>query len=445
MTVANPNSYFFKAREFWANKGRPKSMFDDAGAFGKTLSKGVDARWQGKGIAQLAVEYNEGGNAGADFSAAILYSGDDEGEQFQIPIAELWSMFQANWDLLELMKQPGWGLDNQAAQVTKQMRRMKAWMKSLSYTVWGDGTARLARGDGAYDPAVGLVATLKNRNTANRFNRNDIVVFVDGLTTRPGQLKVSSVNRETGQITFTSVDGSPITNISDANGIPGATNNDWLAKAVDRAAVTTGRIMLGFYSWVPKLYADAVTTFLGVGRDKDVERLAGKRIRLTGSETPWTVVQKIANRASKEGIPINMICIPDHLWDQFENEYRGYLAVDPPWMTTGGDARKLTFGISGIKYMRPGREEPIMITSDIYLNDPDATEADDYTFVGLRMEDWNMITTPTGVDWWDMTGTGKLQQIVGSQQVLGVYGCKGNVKTEHPGHNIVAGPTVTVS
>lgn len=445
MTVATPASYAFMAREFWANKGTPESVFDDAGAFAMRLKKGITTNWQGDGIAKLAVEYNLGGNAGADFSTAITYSGDDEGDQFQIPLGELWSIWQGNWRLMELMKQPGWGLANQPAVVRKQMRRMKSWMKSLSYTVWGDRTGRIARGDGVYNPAAGLTATLLNRNTANRFDKGDIVVFVNGNVTRPGQLKVAAgPNRETGQITFTTVDGTPITNITDANGIPGATNNDYIAKAVDRAAITTGNIMLGLFSWNPVLYADAATTFLGVDRTQDVERLAGKRIRLTGAETPFKVVQKIANRAKKENIPVDTICVPDHLWDEFEDELKGYVSGEPQWITRSGDPSKLTYGITGVKYMRPGRAEPIMVTSDIYLNDPDSTEANDKTFVGYREKDWNLITTPTGVNWWDPTGNGKLQQIVGSQQVMAVYGTMGNVKTEHPGHTIIASPNATV-
>lgn len=443
MTVANVQSYAFMAREYWANKGTPASIFDEAGAFAMRLRKGMVATWQGDGIAKLAVEYNLGGNAGADFSTAITHSGDDEGEQFQIPIAELWAIWQGNWTLLELMKQPGWGLANESAIVRKQKRRMQAWMKSLSYTVWGDQTGRIARGDGAYSVA-GLTAKLKNRNTARRFDKNDVVVFVNGNTTRPGLLKVAAgPNRETGELTFTSVDGSPITAITDA--ITGATNNDWIAKAVDRAAITTGKNMLGLFSWAPVKYADAATTFLGVDRTRDVERLAGKRIRLTGTETPLKVVQKMANRAKAENIPIDTICVPDHLWDQFEDELKGYTSGEPQWITREGDPKILTYGVSGVKYMRPGREQPIMVTSDIYLNDPDSTEDNDRTFVGYREMDWNLITGPTGIAWWDPAGNGKLTQIAGSQQVLAVFGCMGNVKTENPGAVMIASPNATTN
>lgn len=437
MAVANLQDYFGQIREFWAVE-KPAEMFDRAGPWGKMIRKDGKATWIGKGEAQLPEKHIQGGGAGADFTAAFAHAAYDAYAQFKPTMAELWSILQLTWRDIELGSQPGYALSKQTHQLERQAGRMESWMHAFSYTIWGDGTGRIAKGDGGGWIGT-LVARVMNRMSLLCFDKGDIVQFINGNTTRPGLLKVEGYNREAQTLTFTSVDGSPIAAITDA--IPGATSSDYLAKAVDRAAINTGNIFDGFFTWCPRTHTEAITTLYGVDRSELPEKLAGKRIALPAGTAPLEAVREMIERAETEGIPIDTIVIPRPLWNVFERQYESHV-VSKDWMEVPGDGTKLTFGVTGLKWNTTELPGPVMITSDKYLTDHAVATEDDETYVGMKRNNWQLVTGPTGVDWWTMGSSSKLQGIVGSQQVVGCFGTMGNVMPGETFSNMVAGRNV---
>lgn len=434
MSVDSIASYLYKVNEFWARNGAPVEMFTEAGAFAKMIRKDLKATWGGDEVAKLPVDYVLGGNAGASYAQAVTFAAGDTGAQFQVPLAELWAIMKLDWKFLELTKQPGFLRDNATGEARKQARKMRLWMKALSYTLWGDGSGKIAKGDGSYSVG-GSTITLLNRRCAKRFDKGDVIQLIDASTgtVRPGTLTLSAnPKREAGQLTTS----------ANVNTIVGAVNTDYIAKAVDVAAASS--IMQGVFAWCPIKHATAITSFNGVTRSDDPEALAGWRIPLSGSETPWQVCNLIAEVATEYGIPIDKILIPNHEWKTFENEYKAHY-TDIRTGKTATSRSRFTMGVSGFVHEFPELGE-VMITSDVFLNDIDAgSDEEDRLYVATRESDWGIITTPSGVGWVDQTGNGKLQQIAGSQTVLGSFGCFGNLKTDAPGHTIIASPRATNS
>lgn len=175
-----------------------------------------------------------------------------------------------------------------------------ALKESMGRTVWGTGSGLLGQ-IASTGGISSTTITLQNIADVVKFEPGMVLAVSDvttGGSVRSGTVTVSKVNRSTGVITCTG-------NVT--AGIAAAVNGDYLFANGDYDSLPTG-----VAGWIPTSDPSA-TTFFGVDRTADPQRLAGLRFDGTGMDLveAW---KKFAYRLQREGAnPTHGFTNPDDL------------------------------------------------------------------------------------------------------------------------------------
>ena len=449
--MANLNDLVYRLKEFWSEKGIPLSMWDNTGTFCQMVTKKV-GDWKGKTVAQVPVKSRINGNTGPNYATQFINAATQSpsgGENFQIPKKNHWSLMRLDGDILDFAS-PGGVVGNESGVQSLGADTASALMRAQSYLYWGSGDGRIAKGDGAFSVA-GQVIKFLNKNCVNRFEEDDVLVFVDpaapnnanGMPTPRAfagapndSLIVTAVDDNAGTVTVDKV-------ISTA--IPTATNADYISK--DSFFGEVSGIIDGVFSWLPLTTTQSIQDFGGVVRSKRPARLSGRRVALTGNETPYDIVGKLAAEMAKArggssatpGDDIVMIVPADEIAELIAESSRQSFQLTPAMAS--GSPKNLTFGHSYYDVMLPGIGKA-RIVWDQMLCDPDVTAKQDRTYAMLNMRDWYVQMSNMGLSWRNFQGgaggTAFVKQVVGSDEFYADFGMKGNLICRNIGKQVVA-------
>lgn len=430
------NDYIFELHEHWQSDGPPRETFLSAGQFYKELPK-PRTNWAGTGIAKNPQRTKLSGNGGPNFTKVRTASTPSGGVQYQQPIGEHFEVLQVDNKFIELTSDASYLESGMEGLLDEMEQKVTAFNNQLSYIVWGDGRGGVGKGNGAYTIS-GNVITLLNKNSARCFQVGDVLRFAitatyDGTAlgtvsaVRTGSVTVTKVNQTAGTLTVAESD------ISAA--ISGATNADWIVKDVYTAA--TNPLMAGVFTWLARTNTLANGTLYGVDRSVYPELMAGRRINLTGSETPWTIVSRIMQEARNAGAPIDRIHVPTSeipaLMDEMASRGIVYQTVD----VGEDDPARLRIMVTGTQVGWGGVRAVIM--DDPYLIDHSVSDTNDKQYVGLVSSDWTLDTAMSGIGWKDYSKAGTfLTRDPATQTQQAEYGCYGNLACLNNGHQVIA-------
>ena len=444
MAITNLQDFAYQLREVWARRGPPKSVMEELGEFCKMLKKMPSRAWAGQSTARLPVDTQRDGNIGPNYANTYANHVAETGQQYLVPAREFWTTVQLNWEILHFGTANALHGTAETAEQRQFVRKALSFWKALSYYCLGDGTNRISKGDGQYDVA-GTTIQLLNINTVNRFEVEDQLILIDENATVPTNgrptprafaanqsLKITEINRATGTLTVE-------TAISTA--VPTAVNTDYVGKLVD-SGVDRGAID-GTFRWSPITNTEAVQPFAGVNRAQDPTRLSRRAFKVEPGMSPWEICTRIMVEAFKTGKPVDTIYITSNELTAMSAEMKSILAsAQVRTVTTPTDLNTLRMGVSALEVQMVGLP-PAKIVADRYLADINTTAARDRTYFGVYQEDWQLLTSPLGINWQIAgAGQGGLIQVPGAQTLFSNYGGYGNLIAAAPGNNVVASPRV---
>lgn len=438
MAVTTITNRLFEAMELWNRRGVPIEVWQGTGPFWRMIEKNMEPDWYGPGIMQVPLNVSFDGNIGSAYQRVFANHQPVTGYQFLVPVRETWTTVQMDWKFLALTKSEKALVSAMTGKQNEMLAKVKAYMKHMSYTAWGDGTGRISKGDGLYSVA-GNTITLLNRASVHRFEKGDVLVLIDVAavvpsggqpTPRAGTVTVAAVNRATGQLQLTG-------NVT--AGIATAVNTDYIGKKVDFPDggddASSGPID-GYFRYVPITNTEAISALFGVTRSDDVQRLSGDRLVLSGTESPWQIVTSIARRAKENDAPISHIFVPSHEIEELSAEMSSRLEVST--VAPEGRVSSLTMGYKAMKVLIPGMDREVEIIADKYMCDINLTEQNDRTYVGMTLPHIRVPGAAGGYGWANYSGEGTLNQTVGRQIVSGSYGAFSNLVHDAPGHDVIA-------
>lgn len=448
MAVNPLNQYLFMTNESWLTKGVPRWVLEKAGPAFRALQKAVSTNWTGDFTGKNPVRSQLEGNGGPAYSRVLANAVGDSGQQFDQPISEHWVIAQLTTKFLSLLKsrdalQSGMtGLDD------KLFAAAEAWARSMSALQFGDGRGALACGNGAYNVAGNQIIFLNEKSTIN-FQVGQVLRLVARATydaanpapttmpaARTGSVRVSKRLRNGVEIVNTTT-GAATTVVAE---IPAAVNTDVITlDSFYPAAADVGvsPLYAGFLAYLADSETQAVKTLYGVDRSIDPEYLAGRRVGLTGSESPYDICAAILQEAVSSGSEIDCIYVPasqvKELIDEFAS--RQMLTTDVKVGLDNPQNFMMGFEAAGIKFDRLR----CAIVADPFNVDPFVTVANDKRYIGVKMADWTLETAEDGVSWKDYEGNGTyLKRDPNSQVSVAEYGMYGALVCHDTGHQIIA-------
>jgi hypothetical protein len=170
---------------------------------------------------------------------------------------------------------------------------MDAMKRNMGYEPYLNGGGAIGQISAASNVATATI-TLANINDIVKYEKNQPLVsaLLDGTgatVVKPGQVTVSSVDRDLGTITVTAASWN------DPAGIPTVLAGDFLFTAGD-----PGLGIKGFEAWIPATAPVGGDSFFGLDRSVDAVRLAGSRLDLR-TLGPEEQVQKMCQVSVRNG------------------------------------------------------------------------------------------------------------------------------------------------
>lgn len=233
----------------------------------------------------------EGTHGSADLSKARTNAGVTPFATFKYTRKRDYTVFYLD---LEAMKASA---NNKGALASTVKTSMKGALNGCANTtlhqLWGNGGG--ARGRVSAGSTVGSV-------TISLDSKADIVHFGKGMVlqaspddgtggagVRPGTITVLKINRQLGTL-------EAAANWNDAANIPALAVGDYLFRDGDYNMAING-----VFAHCPPTEALAATSFLGVDRSQDTERLAGLRVDATGADTIDALIEAAAQHETAGG------------------------------------------------------------------------------------------------------------------------------------------------
>lgn len=226
----------------------------------------------------------------------------DEYERFSVSRRTVYGIGTVSGELIRATKSKRGTVIGQALQTSRDnnMENLKLFMR---HSLWNNGGGALGRVKSG--SISGSTLQLTSVDDTLWFYRGMKIVFSSGDGTS-GSVKataftVSSVDRETGVITFTgSVAGG---------GGDDPANNDYAFRKG-----TFNKSFHGIPAWVPRTKTLAATTFLGVDRSQDVELLAGLRHETAKGSTVMECLMLALQRCFRSRIEPDIIALNPYDW-----------------------------------------------------------------------------------------------------------------------------------
>lgn len=437
--------YFNVTNETWAKKGPPKEAWANTGKLGKSIEK--DMSWQGDVTAKQPIWSGLSGMAGSNYAEAYANAVPATNEQYQFPMRVLKIVVRFKERLLAALRNGTATREMIAAYKREMQNAMSSLLRVLSYQVWGDGTGRIAKGDGGGWIATNVI-TLLNRKDALKFEKGDRLVFVDQGAAVPsgGQptprafaaapnsfLQVTKVDRKNGTLT---------TDKAVTTAIPTAVSTDFISKTVffdDEYG-----ILDGIFRVIARKDSDVGTVF-NVDQTTDPTRLAGSRVLTTIGESPYDVIGNMLETAADLIDPDS----PDAKWCIYtptsvlkrlvaEMKANGIIYRD---VNVASDRGKLIMGYKETVAQWPDFGE-IAFKADKFFTDPTVSADQDETYLFLNERNLKIFMTPDGIGYKKFEdGGGFLKQIPGLQEYYAQCGFWGQQILDGFNEWIVASPT----
>lgn len=448
--MSNLDDLFYETHQEWQTDGPPKNAMLQGGKLFRIFEKSVRQTWSGGTnssgdvVGLVPVRSRRNGNQGPAYSKVYANTSGYGGVQFQQSLSEQWEILRIRAKFLEVLASPGALESNMDGLMDDMEQAVAAWVNSMSYLLTGDGKGAFGCGDGAYTIS-GNVIQLLNVNSARGFEEGDVLRLVARATydtavrgarpaARTGTVTLLSVNEDTGELTTVEAD------ISAA--ISGAVNTDVISKDSYYPDSTddpdAGPNMAGIFTWLARTETEANQTIYGVDCSVRPTRLAGRRINLTGAESPGEIVAEILEQAVNAGAPIDLISVPSSQISKLIQELasRNMLIRD---VTIGEDRpQNLMMGVTsaGVQW---GDIKAAIMADPCQINHLVSAE-NDIGYAGLVTNDWGLTTTDSGISWKDWAKNGTfLRQQAGTQGLEAAYGTFGAFRCENTGNQIYAG------
>ena len=365
MAAANASTYDPVIREIWPNDEIVEETYDVNQTIYGLISK--DTTFKEK-VRHVPISYGMTGGASASFAAAKANKQPSVLAEFKITPVKYYSLFSIDRSTLERTK------DNKAALVSALDREPKMaiqrWARSTGIYLAGDGTGVLAQGSAINSATI----TLANAKTIKFFEQGitcELSATADGTGIKFSQqpLRVASVDREAGTVTFT----VPVT-----TAVPTAAATDYIYIAGDAGAVVTG-----VYGFVPTT-APGSTLFFGLDRSKDPQRLGGWRVKCGGLSPRASAMKMAAVLHENQGKPSHYFLSPsDYLSLQLELQSTSALKmIKEP----GAKIGKHSYGepFEGISFVGPAGEIKCFFDINVKDNNPLMLTLDDWVFASMN-------------------------------------------------------------
>lgn len=439
MAVSTISNFIYQLREFWANEGPPANLWEEAGELCMMLETRVRQNWTGTGDAKLANRVKLNGNIGPNFDKAFATTTSPDGVQWNVHARDNWVVMRINGRTIEFATAEAMiSGDSSVADLAEV--HATSFLRQKSYLLWSDGTGRIAKGNGVYSVAGNVVTFLHNRSAA-QFEVEDVVVLIaegaavpaSGMPTpRVGTLTVLAVDEDSKPSTMTLS--------ANVNTIAGAVNTDFISKDVFFG--TPDGLFDGVFRWLPFTRGASLTTWAEVDRSTRPSRLAGARVLVTPTMTPYQIVAKmgVALKNQRGGIKKDSeFCIfhPSAEIEALmaEAAINGVTFIPSE---TEDQAKYLVLGIQYIKAAWPGLGT-VKLICDHWLHDPNVTEEQDRTYVLMDLRDWRVYTGRTGMTWKQYEDNGgMLKYETGNNQYYAQYGFSGDLFCQRIRGQVVA-------
>lgn len=215
------------------------------------------------------IDFARPGGVSADFATAQAGYLATRYEAFELPRARGYLVPQIDNETIRATKGNSDAFVKVMGETNKAFRSFGDWMEFRFFRDKGGTIGQMSTATSV----AGAVATLVDRSDVYQYRKDLVVKLVStasGGTQRTGTLTVASVNATLGQITFT----------ANINTISGAANTDFFVEVANYDACA-----LGLADWIPYDRSTLSTSFNGVVRSDNPERLAGNF--LDGTSQPY--------------------------------------------------------------------------------------------------------------------------------------------------------------
>lgn len=329
----------------------------------------------------IDVGYGAPQGVGPDFGIAKAAKTASKTAEFSITPVSYYGMFSLSGRLMRQSK-------GDKAVIVKPLAResrnvITQWKRDMSRYIFGNGGGALARMTSGSAPTTSATVTLNDTNT----NR----AIEQGMTLQTSATDGTSGSVKSGSVTVASVvrnlDGNSTVTVDQATwaaGISGPAASDYIFRAG-----AFGGVLTGFEGWNPASDPTS-TSFFGVDRTPDVQRLGGLRIACAG-KTPREAALRSARMVADVGGTPDTYILSTTDWEslQLELQSAGTLKyAQVPSSPIG----KFNFGLKYDAIQLMGPVGPISVVSD----------ADATVGVGRMLS----------LDTWTLASTGELVSII---------------------------------
>lgn len=248
----------------------------------------------------VPLSYGQG--IGVTVSDAIDQRSADEYERFSISRRKVYGVGTVSGELIRATKSKRGTVIGQALQTARDnnLENLKLFLR---HSLWNNGGGALGRVKSG--TISGSTLQLTNPDDTLWLGRGMKVIFSAGDGTS-GSAKttvftISSINRETGVITFTgSVAGG---------GANDPANNDYMFRKG-----TFGQVLHGIPAWIPRTNTGLSTSFLGVNRSQDENYLAGLRHSTPTGASVMECLMLALQRCFRASIEPDLIALNPYDW-----------------------------------------------------------------------------------------------------------------------------------
>lgn len=327
-------------------EGRPKKPLYKAGRFYQTVAK--DPSFGGEYVKSPIQISGHGGRSATIATAIANKSAEESRRAFQIDVTQDFAVYTINE--LDMRRTEG----DSKAFVRLLKSRVDAAIysmeRSYSHKLWRNGGGALGRissGSTVASPQI----TLANPDDV-RFFETGMVLQASSTDGTSGALRSSGA-----EVTLGDIDRSAGT-LDVASG-PNWDDNIAAIAASDYlfASGDFGAALKGVLAWTPAS-SPSSTTFFGVDRTVDTERLAGVRADLSSLQAEEALVEAVRLVGDAGGAPDRVWC-SSRIYTQIGNALRGEFT--PAKVESYENP---SVGISSLRGMAAGHEVDVMYDPD---------------------------------------------------------------------------------
>lgn len=354
----------------------------------------------------LPMQYGRGQGMSADLTTAISNATAIAVEQFEITTKPFYHV--AYWEgeaLRSCMGDKGAFLDLAKTIATDAIERVGTFFEFLFFS---NGNGAIGQISSGYNTTTITLTDPSQCMVLEVGMKLDFAASETGAITNSSSLSITDIDAEAGTVTLSAAPSTVSAGASDYIFLDGTGPNN-----------STVKLPVGVAGWIPYA-APGSTSFFGVDRTADINKLAGYRLDGSALSGYAHTVKKLVMKIGRSGL--TAWCSP-LIWEQISEELGEQVT-----RSAGG---KGVAGFSSLEVATPFGKVPVKMSKF----------CPDNRLYALDHSTWALYSKGPAIDWFNHDGLGKLRMLEATDAVVGKVGGYSQFGCKNPSRNGVANLT----